>query len=92
MRGLFCIFPRKEGTNNFLFNLEVCKMSETNLLTAEELAERLHVRPSAVRNWARRGKIPTVRLSPKVVRYSVAAVIQAGIDARCDGKAVQNAK
>ena len=61
-------------------------MSKTDLLTAEELAGRLHVRPSTVREWARRGKIPTVRLSPKVVRYSVAAVIQTVSNARRGGK------
>ena len=92
MRRLFCIFPRKEGTNNFLSILEVRKMSETDLLTAEELAERLHVRPSTVREWARRGKIPTMRLSPKVVLYSVAAVIQAVNDARRVGQGGRNAK
>jgi uncharacterized protein YjcR len=90
MRGLFCIFPRKEGTNNFLSILEVRKMSETDLLTAEGLAERLHVRPSTVREWARRGRIPTVRLSSKVVRYSVAAVIQAVSNARRGEKGVPN--
>ena len=63
--------------NNFLSILEVRKMSETDFVTAEELAERLHVRPRTVQEWARRGRIPTVRLSSKVVRYSVAAVIQA---------------
>jgi excisionase family DNA binding protein len=82
MRGLFCIFPRKKGTDNFLSILEVRKMSETDLLTTEELAERLHVRPSTVREWARREKIPTVRLSPKVVRYSLAAVVESVGQAR----------
>ena len=63
-------------------------MSEAELLTAEELAETLHIRPSTVREWARRGRIPTVRLSPKVVRYSVAAVVQTVSNARRGGKAV----
>jgi len=51
-------------------------MSETDLLTAEELAARLHVRPSTVREWARRRRIPAVRLSPKVVRFSLAAAVE----------------
>ena len=63
-------------------------MSETDLLTAEELAERLHVRPSTVREWARRGRIPTVRLSPKVVRYDLSAVVESVGQARRGGKGV----
>ena len=46
-----------------------------DLLTADELAARLHLRPSTLRAWGRKGKIPTVRLSPKVVRYDLATVI-----------------
>ena len=67
-------------------------MSETDLLTAEELAERLHVRPSTVREWARRGKIPTVRLSPKVVRYDLSAVVESVGQARRKAKGVQHAE
>lgn len=67
-------------------------MSETDLLTTEELAERLHVRPSTVREWARRGKIPTVRLSPKVVRYSLAAVVNSVGQARQEAKGVHHAE
>lgn len=52
-------------------------MSEQNLLTAEELADRLRVRPGTVRQWSQRGWIPAVRLSPKVVRYDLVAVIDA---------------
>jgi DNA-binding transcriptional MerR regulator len=49
----------------------------TELLTAEEIAERLRVRPDTVRAWSRRRLIPRVRLSPKVIRYDPAAVIAA---------------
>ena len=52
-------------------------MSERELLTAEELADRLRVQPGTVRQWSRRGWIPAVRLSPKVVRYELPAVIEA---------------
>ena len=48
----------------------------TVLLTAEELAERLKIQPSTVRRWSRDGRIPTVRLSPKVVRYDYDAVVE----------------
>jgi excisionase family DNA binding protein len=47
------------------------------LLTAEELAKLLGVRPSTIRTWYRRGRIPGVRLSPEVVRYDMAAVLDA---------------
>ena len=44
---------------------------------AEALAERLHVRPSTISRWTRRGKIPVMRLTPKVIRYDLAAVLSA---------------
>ncbi len=46
-------------------------------LTAKELAKQLHVSPDTVRVWARRGLIPTLRLSPKVVRFDPIAVYRA---------------
>ncbi|MCE9590083.1 MAG: helix-turn-helix domain-containing protein [Planctomycetes bacterium] len=49
----------------------------TELLTAPELAKRLRVSPDTVRAWARRGSIPTLRLSPKVIRYNLDAVLKA---------------
>lgn len=55
-------------------------MSGTDLLTADELAGRLQVRPSTIRRWAQKGRIPTVRLTSKVVRYDLAAVIRAMSD------------
>ena len=47
------------------------------LLTADEIAERLRLRPRTIRQWARRGLIPAVRLSPKVVRFELAPVVAA---------------
>jgi excisionase family DNA binding protein len=52
-------------------------MNDTELLTADQLAERLHLRPRTVQAWARQGRIPVVRLSPKVVRFDWAAVLTA---------------
>ena len=49
----------------------------TELLTTQELATRLRVSPETVRGWARRGLIPTLRISPKVIRYDLAAVLAA---------------
>ena len=37
------------------------------LLTTEELAGRLNVKPGNVRQWQRRGLVPAVKLSPKGV-------------------------
>lgn len=52
-------------------------MNGTELLTADELADRLRLRPSTIRRWAREGRIPAVRVTPKVVRYDLAAVLRA---------------
>lgn len=49
----------------------------TELLTAQELAKRLRVSPETVRAWSRRGMIPALRLSPKVIRYNPEAVLAA---------------
>ncbi len=57
---------------------EVVAMSvATELLSAEELAGRLHLRPETVRSWARRGLIPKVQFTPKVIRFDLAAVVEA---------------
>lgn len=49
----------------------------TELLTTQELVARLRVSPETIRAWARRGLIPTLRISPKVIRYDLAAVLAA---------------
>jgi len=59
------------------------------LLTADELASRLQVRPSTVRRWTREGRIPTVRLSQKVVRYDLVAVVSAIQLGRGPGRAAR---
>ena len=45
------------------------------LLTAAELAARLRVRPDTLKAWSRRGCIPAVRITPKVVRFDLDAVL-----------------
>jgi excisionase family DNA binding protein len=47
------------------------------LLTVDQLAERLQVRPRTLQVWARQGRIPTVKLSAKVVRFEWLAVLAA---------------
>jgi excisionase family DNA binding protein len=49
----------------------------SELLTTRELAKRVRVSPDTIRAWARRGRIPTLRLSPKVIRYDAQAVLAA---------------
>ena len=47
------------------------------LLTTEELAARLKLETSTIREWARSGKIPVLRLSAKVLRFNLAEVMAA---------------
>jgi excisionase family DNA binding protein len=49
-------------------------------LTAAELGERLRVQPETVRAWVRRGHIPVIRLSPRVLRFDFDAVVKALTD------------
>ena len=48
---------------------------DTELLTVDQLADRLHVRPRTVQAWSRQKRIPTFRLSAKVVRFDWLAVL-----------------
>ena len=48
---------------------------ENDLLTAEQLADRLGVKPRTVKQWSQDGLIPAKRLTPKVIRYSLDDVI-----------------
>ena len=51
-------------------------MSATvELLTVDELAEHLRVRPSTIRLWAREGLIPAVRIGAKVIRFDLQDVM-----------------
>jgi excisionase family DNA binding protein len=52
-------------------------MQTDALLTAHELASRLRVKAGTVRLWSRQGNIPSIRLTPKTIRYSYAAVCAA---------------
>ena len=44
------------------------------LVTAQSLAETLSLKPETILEWARRKKIPSIRISPKVVRFHVDTV------------------
>ena len=60
-----------------------------NLLTADELANRLGIKPGTILDWHRRGRIPSRKLSHKVVRFDLSEVL-AALEPRPadDGKAV----
>jgi len=47
------------------------------LVTAEEMARYLKLRPSTVKQWGRSGKIPVVKLGYRTRRYKVADVLAA---------------
>ncbi len=46
-------------------------------LTARQLADVLQVSESTVRKLSRDGRIPVVRLTPRLARYNLAAVLRA---------------
>jgi hypothetical protein len=50
-------------------------MISRELLTVNQLADRLHIRPRTVKAWVQLGRIPVLRLSPKVLRFSWQAVV-----------------
>ena len=47
------------------------------LITAVDLGERIGVRASTIRSWARKGVIPVVRISHKVIRFDYEVVLEA---------------
>lgn len=47
------------------------------LLTADELADRLRVRPATIRQWTREGLIPALRVRAKTIRYDFGEVCEA---------------
>ena len=57
-------------------------------LTARQLAEVLQVSESTVRRLAREGRIPCVRLTPRLLRFNLKAVCRAldGSDAHARSK------
>lgn len=52
-------------------------LEATELLTANEMAERLRVASETVLQWARSGVIPSLRISHKVIRFDPVMVVAA---------------
>lgn len=60
------------------------------LVTADDLAAWLGVAPRTVSGWAREGRIPSIRISHKVVRYDLNEVVRTLRDqARQSGNAAR---
>ncbi len=49
----------------------------TGLETASSLAVRLGIQPRTILSWARSGRIPSVRVTPKVIRFDWGQVLDA---------------
>ena len=47
------------------------------LLTYDELADQLDVKPSTIKTWVRAGKIPGVRITAKIIRFDLEDVVKA---------------
>lgn len=50
---------------------------EAELLTLDQVAARLHIKPRTVQAWVRCGRIPAMHLTAKVVRFDWAAIMNA---------------
>ena len=50
--------------------------TKTRLLRPTEVADRLQVHRRTLDEWTRAGKIPAVKLSPRIVRYRAEDVEQ----------------
>lgn len=50
---------------------------ENEILTANELAAKLKLKPETIRVWAREGRIPSIRPTPKILRFDLQKVLQA---------------
>jgi predicted site-specific integrase-resolvase len=50
---------------------------EMEIVTTKELARRLHVTPGTIGKWANMGIIPSLRPTPKVLRFEMGSVLKA---------------
>ena len=61
------------------------------LLTPDDVAGRLKVSRSTVQEWARTGKIPEIKISPKIRRFDFDAVVTALKGEEAETEALQTA-
>ena len=47
----------------------------SDLITSEDLANRLKVKVTTIKRWTRAGAIPCIKISGKVIRYDYAEVL-----------------
>ncbi len=47
------------------------------LMTASQLADHLQVEEETIKRWARRGRIPRVKLGYNCIRYRYSSVVRA---------------
>ena len=73
MQTAFCISVAFKKENNFFKGL----IMNDEILTAEQVGECLNLSPHTIKKWAARGKIPSIRISPKVLRFEWAEVKKA---------------
>lgn len=49
---------------------------QDELLTKEQVAQLLRVKPGTVSRWAAEGKIPRIVISPKIIRFDPEQVLK----------------
>ncbi len=64
---------------------DLMKTETSDLWTAGEIAAAWRVKADTIRSWARRGLIPAIRPSPKVVRFDPAEVRTAIVERAATG-------
>lgn len=57
----------------------------TRYVSVDEVAAALSLAPTTITTWARAGKIPSLKVSPKLRRYDLNAVLEALGRERADG-------
>lgn len=50
---------------------------DKQILTAQQLAEKLQLNPETIRLWARKGLIPSLHPTPKTLRFELEPVLDA---------------
>jgi hypothetical protein len=76
MRWYMCISHRNEK-GSFIPHFGDGTLNSSELLTLTQLAHRLSLRPRTVQIWVRHGRIPVLRITPKVLRFEWDQVLEA---------------